>query len=55
MDELTKTSKPGSQLVLSGLLIEDQVDMIQLAKQNGWNFLHQKQMNGWISLLFSRL
>jgi ribosomal protein L11 methyltransferase len=54
MVELTKTSKVGSLLVLSGLLIEDQSDMIQLASQNGWKFHQQKQMNGWISLLFSR-
>jgi ribosomal protein L11 methyltransferase len=54
MLELTHAGKAGGQLVLSGLLIEDQVDMIHLAAQNGWNFLSQKQRNGWISLLFDR-
>jgi ribosomal protein L11 methyltransferase len=54
MLELTHAGKAGGQLVLSGLLIEDQVDMIHLAAQNGWNFLSQKQRNGWISLLFNR-
>jgi ribosomal protein L11 methyltransferase len=54
MVELTNISKVGSLLVLSGLLIEDQSDMIQLANLNGWKFHQQKHMNGWISLLFSR-
>ena len=54
MLELTQAGVAGGQLVLSGLLIEDQADMIHLATQNGWNFLSQKQRNGWISLLFNR-
>jgi len=54
MLELTKVSKNDSQLVLSGLLIEDQQDMINLAAQNGWNFLKIKQKEGWISLLFDK-
>ena len=52
--ELTQVAKIGGHLVLSGLLIEDQEDMINLAVQNGWKFLSQKQMNGWISLRFTR-
>lgn len=52
--ELTQVAKIGGHLVLSGLLIEDQEDMINLAVQNGWKFLSQKQMNGWISLRFAR-
>jgi ribosomal protein L11 methylase PrmA len=51
---LSEAGKAGGALVLSGLLIEDQEDMVQLATQNGWNFEKQKQMNGWISLLFNR-
>jgi ribosomal protein L11 methyltransferase len=51
---LTAASKKGGQLVLSGLLIEDQSDMISLAAENGWNFISQKQRNGWICLLFDR-
>jgi len=51
---LTGAGKKGGQLVLSGLLIEDQSDMILLATQNGWNFIRQKQRNGWICLLFDR-
>ena len=52
MLELTQLSSPASTLVLSGLLIEDQADMIQLANNNGWNFLKSRPLNGWVSLLF---
>jgi ribosomal protein L11 methyltransferase len=54
IEELTKVSKIDSQLVLSGLLIEDQQDMINLATQNRWSFLNIKQKDGWISLLFDK-
>ena len=54
MIELTKVSTKESQMILSGLLIEDQIDIIELARQNGWHYLQNKQMNGWISLLFDK-
>jgi ribosomal protein L11 methyltransferase len=54
MDALTKTGKPGGFLVLSGLLIEDQEDMINLATTQGWNYLQNKTKEGWISLLFGK-
>jgi ribosomal protein L11 methyltransferase len=52
MLELTQIAGPASTLVLSGLLIEDQADMIQLATNNGWNFLKSRPLNGWVSLMF---
>jgi ribosomal protein L11 methyltransferase len=52
---LTQSAKKGSILVLSGLLIEDQQDMINLATQHGWNYKKNLPLNGWISLLFDRL
>jgi len=52
MFELTQLALPGTVLVLSGLLIEDQVDMIQLATNNGWTFQKSRPLNGWISILF---
>ena len=55
MVELSQVGKKGGQLVLSGLLIEDQQDMIELASQNGWKYIQNKTMNGWISLLFDRV
>jgi ribosomal protein L11 methyltransferase len=52
MLSLTQLALPGSVLVLSGLLIEDQADMIQLATENGWTFQKSRPLNGWISILF---
>ena len=54
MDELTLTSKPGGILVLSGLLIEDQSDMVELAGSKAWKLQEAQALNGWVSLLFNR-
>jgi ribosomal protein L11 methyltransferase len=54
MDALSQAGKPGGFLVLSGLLTEDQEDMINLSHTKGWQFLRQKHKNGWISLLFKK-
>lgn len=54
MLELTQVGKKGSFLVLSGLLTEDQEDMIQLATQNGWKYVRHNPLNGWVSILFTR-
>ena len=54
MVELTQVAQPESHLVLSGLLIEDQQDMIKLARENGWIYLKSIPLNGWISILFNR-
>lgn len=50
--ELTQAAHQGAELLLSGLLIEDQQDMIKLAAVKGWNFIKSKPLNGWVSLLF---
>jgi ribosomal protein L11 methyltransferase len=54
IDELTLASKPGGILVLSGLLIDDQSDMIDLANSKGWQFQETQPLDGWVSLLFNR-
>ena len=54
MDELTQIGKPGGILVLSGLLIEDQSDMIDLARSKAWIFQEDQPLDGWVSLLFNR-
>jgi ribosomal protein L11 methyltransferase len=54
MDELTQIGKPGGILVLSGLLIEDQSDIIKLTKSKRWQFQEAQPLNGWVSLLFNR-
>lgn len=50
--ELTQVAHSGTELILSGLLIEDQQDIKNLAIVNGWNFVKSKPLNGWVSLLF---
>jgi ribosomal protein L11 methyltransferase len=54
MDELTLIGKPGGILVLSGLLIDDQTDMVELASAKGWKLQQTQPLNGWVSLLFNR-
>ena len=54
IDELTQIGKPGGILVLSGLLIEDQSDIIGLASSKGWIFQAAQPLNGWVSLMFNR-
>ena len=51
--ELTQVALPGAQLVLSGLLLEDQQDMIKLATEHGWKFIKAQPLNGWVSILFN--
>ena len=53
MQELTQVAHLGSELILSGLLVEDQEDMIKLATENGWSFVKSQPLNGWVSLLFN--
>ena len=52
MLELTELASPSSTLVLSGLLIEDQADMIELVAKQGWDFQKSRPLNGWLSLMF---
>ena len=54
MDELSITNKQDGILVLSGLLLEDQSDMIELACTKGWRFQLAQPLNGWVSLLFNK-
>jgi ribosomal protein L11 methyltransferase len=52
MEELSQVSNSNSTLILSGLLIEDQEDIIQLAFLNKWQFKQSQPLNGWVSLRF---
>jgi ribosomal protein L11 methyltransferase len=54
LDEITQSASLNSILVLSGLLIEDQEDIIKLTTNNSWNFIKSQPLNGWVSLMFSR-
>ncbi len=54
MVELTAVAAAASTLILSGLLIEDQEDMIKLAANNGFIFVKAKPLNGWVSIQFDK-
>lgn len=52
MEDFTQVAHKGSNLILSGLLIDDQHDMIKLASENGWIYEKHLPLNGWVSILF---
>jgi ribosomal protein L11 methyltransferase len=54
MEELSNVSNSNSILIISGLLIEDQEDMIKMASRNDWQFKLAQPLNGWVSLLFNK-
>ncbi len=54
LEALTKVSNSNSTLILSGLLIEDQDDIISLGQKNNWQFIQSQPLDGWVSLLFNK-
>ena len=54
LEALTQVSNSTSTLILSGLLIEDQDDIISLAQKNNWQFIQSQPLDGWVSLLFNK-
>ncbi|MFN5024064.1 MAG: 50S ribosomal protein L11 methyltransferase [Chitinophagaceae bacterium] len=54
LEALTQVSNSNSTLILSGLLIEDQDDIISLAQKNNWQFIQSQPLDGWVSLLFNK-
>jgi ribosomal protein L11 methyltransferase len=54
LEALTQVSNSTSTLILSGLLIEDQDDIISLAQKNNWQFIQAQPLDGWVSLLFNK-
>ena len=53
LGEITQSTSLNSILVLSGLLIEDQEDIIKLATNLNWTYIKAQPLNGWVSLMFS--
>lgn len=51
-DSLKKASKENGQLLLSGLLAEDEQDIVAAFEQKNLRLVKQKQRDKWISLLF---
>ena len=54
LEALTQISNSTSTLILSGLLIEDQDDIISLVQKNNWQFIQSQPLDGWVSLLFNK-
>ncbi len=54
LEALSQVSNSNSTLILSGLLIEDQYDIISLAQKNNWQFIQSQPLDGWVSLLFNK-
>jgi ribosomal protein L11 methyltransferase len=54
LEALSQVSNSTSTLILSGLLIEDQDDIISLAHKNNWQFIQSQPLDGWVSLLFNK-
>lgn len=50
---LTEVAASKSFLLLSGILIEDQLDILNLAHENGWKLQKSKTLDGWLSLLLT--
>jgi len=54
LEALSQVSNSNSTLILSGLLIEDQDDIISLVQKNNWQCIQSQPLDGWVSLLFNK-
>ncbi len=54
MSAMAACLNQGGYLLMSGLLQDDEPDMITAAETEGFNFLYRTEKNGWIALLFKK-
>lgn len=52
MQDLKDLLNPQGEMLLSGLLVEDQADIVAAATEKGLSLTGRSEMNGWISLRF---
>lgn len=52
MEDLSRLQIRGNQLILSGLLVEDERDIVQAAGASGYKKIQLNEKNGWIAILF---
>jgi ribosomal protein L11 methyltransferase len=52
LQELVTVLRPGGTILFSGLLIDDQVDIVNACQQNNLRCVKQNERTNWISLLF---
>ncbi len=53
MPAISKQLKPGGQLLLSGLLVTDEYEIMSVARSNSFTFCKKTVENNWICLRFS--
>lgn len=53
-EQIKNICKPGSTLLLSGLLPDDEVDIRTTFEKQGFTFVSQNHRNNWICLLFAK-
>lgn len=54
LDAISAASQPGTQIILSGFLIENEDDMKEALLKKGLNWVHTSQRGDWIAMLVSR-
>ena len=52
IEELSKDAAPNGFILLSGLLVEDEKDILASAEKEGWKHLETVTKNNWIALKF---
>jgi len=54
LESLNKDSDNGADILLSGLLQEDESDVLSAVKSFAWHHIETKQKKGWIALYFKK-
>jgi ribosomal protein L11 methyltransferase len=54
MQRMHEIANAGGFLLMSGLLIEDKEIIVSAAEEVGMKFISHSELNGWISLLFTK-
>lgn len=52
MPQLKKATKENGQLLLSGLLVQDEEDILSACNKHKFHFKKRSERSGWVSLLF---
>jgi len=53
-DEIYQLTKSSRKTILSGLLIEDKTDIVELYTSKGFSLIKEKTLGEWIALVFQK-
>jgi len=53
-DEICQLTKSSRKTILSGLLIEDKADIVELYTSKGFSLIEEKILGEWIALVFQK-